>query len=90
MARFIVIHMTPEKVTQDEIVEGGRKVAASQVRGARWLNSWVAGEAEKLFCEWEAPDADAVRASLEPTAVGSGAAGDLIPIGARRLLEYLL
>ncbi len=51
MARFIAIHMTPEKVTQDEIVEGGRKVAASQVRGARWLNSWVAGEAEKLFCE---------------------------------------
>lgn len=66
MARFIVIHMTPEKVTQDEIIEAGRTVVASQVRGARWLNSWVAGEAEKLFCEWEAPDAEAVRASMKP------------------------
>ena len=67
MARFIVIHKTPPQATQDEIVEAARKVVASQAPDTEWLNSWSAGEAEKLFCEWEAPDADAVRASLEPT-----------------------
>lgn len=82
MAGFIVIHMTPETVTQDKIVEGGRKVVASQVRGARWLNSWVAGEAEKLFCEWEAPDANAVRASLEP-------AKEIFPIEAIHEVQWV-
>jgi hypothetical protein len=37
-----------------------------------WLNSWLSREA-KLFCEWEAPDADAIRAALE-------AVKDLFPI----------
>ena len=64
MSRFIVIHGIPEQATQDQTIAGARKVVASLAPGTKWLNSWLSKEA-KLFCEWEAPDADAVRASVE-------------------------
>jgi hypothetical protein len=67
MARFIVIHRVPAQATQKETIDGARKVAASLAPGTEWLNSWLSRE-EKLFCEWEAPNADAIRASLEPVA----------------------
>lgn len=67
MPRFIVIHTMPPQATQDQLIDCARRVAASLAPGAKWLNSWwVSGEVQKLFCEWEAPDADVVRASLEP------------------------
>jgi hypothetical protein len=65
MARFIVTHSIPAQATQDQIIDGARKVAASLSPGTEWLNSWISSE-RILFCEWEAPDANAVRASLEP------------------------
>ena len=64
MARFIVTHRVLA-VTQDELFPRVKQIAASAVGGAKWLNSWWAAEEEKLLCEWEAPDAEAVRASLE-------------------------
>lgn len=65
MARFIVTHSMTQG-TQDQLFESARQVVASLAPGAQWLNSWWVMETEKLFCEWEAPDPDAVRASLEP------------------------
>lgn len=82
MARFIVIHDTPERATQDEIIRGAKKVTASLAPDIKWLNSWSAGEVAKLFCEWEAPDADAVRASLEP-------AKELFPIEAIHEVQWV-
>lgn len=64
MARFIVTHSMAEG-TQEQFVDGAKKVATSLAAGAEWLNSWWVAETEKLICEWEAPDAEAVRASLE-------------------------
>lgn len=67
MTRFIVIHQTPPGGTQEEIIAAARKLNESLVDEAEWLNSWwMAGEVGELFCEWEAPDEDAVRASIEP------------------------
>lgn len=73
MARFIVIHDTPEHGTQDELIREAKKITASLAPNTKWLNSWSAGKVAKLFCEWEAPDAEAVRASLKPVI-------DLFPI----------
>ena len=73
MSRFIVIHSTPPAATQDQLIAGAKRVAASLPAHTDWLNSWAAAEAGKLLCEWEAPDADAIRASLEPVR-------DLFPI----------
>lgn len=65
MARFIVIHDIPPQATQDQIIGGAKNVVASLTSGTEWLNSWMVPEARKLFCEWEAPDANAIRSSLE-------------------------
>jgi hypothetical protein len=81
MARFILIHGAPAQATQKEIFDSARKVVASLAPGTEWLNSWLSRE-EKLFCEWEAPDADAIRASLEPVA-------PLVPIQALYEVEWI-
>jgi hypothetical protein len=64
MARFIVVHTPNPEFTQDQLVESAREIWNVLEPGVQWLNSWSAGEANKLFCEWEAPDAEAIRRSL--------------------------
>ena len=65
MARFIVIHnVAPEEISQDQLVDLGKQVAARLKPGVEWLNSWYASGPDKLYCEWEAPDAEAIRKSL--------------------------
>ncbi len=66
MARFMVIHSTPPEGTQEELIEGAKKVAASMAPGAQWLNSWAVPATDQLFCEWEAPNTDLIRASIDP------------------------
>ena len=65
MARFIVIHnVAAEELSQDRMIALGKQVAARLKPGVEWLNSWYASEPDKLYCEWEAPDEDAIRAAL--------------------------
>jgi hypothetical protein len=64
MARFIVVHTPVPEITQDQLFENGRKIWAALEPGVQWLNSWSAGEANKMFCEWEAPDAETIRRTL--------------------------
>jgi hypothetical protein len=66
--------MSPQ-VTQDQAVNSARQVVTSLTSGTAWINSWWAPEADKLFCEWEAPNADAIRVTLE-------SARELLPIEA--------
>ena len=82
MARFIAIHSVPPQATQEEILSGAKKVIASLAPGTEWLNSWAVPGADKLFCEWEAPDVDAIRASLEPVK-------DLFPIETINEVEWI-
>ena len=64
MARFIVVHTPNPEFTQDQLVDSAREIFNVLEPGVQWLNSWSAGEANKLFCEWEAPDPEAIRRSL--------------------------
>ncbi len=66
MTRYIVIHKTPAGVTQDQVIAAARQAVHSSPPGAAWLNSWVAAEAEKLFCEWEAENDEILQVALEP------------------------
>jgi hypothetical protein len=81
MARFIVIHSIPAHATQDQTVDYAKKVMATLPPGTEWLNSWLSTEG-KLICEWEAPTADAIQASLEPVA-------DLFPIQTLYEVEWI-
>jgi hypothetical protein len=66
MARYIVTHHSVTQASQDQLIESAKQIATSLPPGTEWLNSWWVAETEKLICEWEAPDADAIQASLEP------------------------
>ncbi len=82
MARFIVTHNMAQDGTQEEFIERAKQVVALRQPGTEWLNSWWVEDAGRLFCEWEAPDADAVWASLE-------AAKDLFPIEAVHEVQWI-
>jgi hypothetical protein len=64
MARFIVVHTPNLEITQDQLFESARKIWSALEPGVQWLNTWSAGEANKVFCEWEAPDAETIRKAL--------------------------
>ncbi|MFB0536935.1 MAG: nickel-binding protein [Anaerolineae bacterium] len=64
MARFIVVHTPNPEITQDQLFEGARKIWTALDPGLQWLNTWSAGDANKVFCEWEAPDAETIRRIL--------------------------
>jgi hypothetical protein len=76
------VHRAPSEATQDTLIKAAKKVAASLEEGTEWRNSWAAGEADRLFCEWEAPDADTIRNYLEP-------AKDLLPIEALYEVQWI-
>lgn len=65
MARFVVIHnVVVEELTQDRMVDLAKQVAVRLKPGVEWISSWYASEANKLFCDWEAPDEEAIRDAL--------------------------
>ena len=66
MPRYIVVHSTAGVTDQEEAVAGVRKLVRSLPPDAEWLNSWLALQRTKMFCEWEAPDTDTLLAALEP------------------------
>jgi hypothetical protein len=82
MFRYLVIHTMPPNATQDQVIAAAQKVVASLPPEARWLNSWAAGEAEKMFCEWEAQDEEALHAALEPVK-------ELFPVEALYLVTWI-
>jgi len=67
MARFIVVHRLPDVAIQEEVIAAGRAVLAALPKDTLWLRGWVVPEDDRLLCEWEAPDEEAVRASLRET-----------------------
>ena len=68
MARFIVVHnVAVEEMSQDQLVDLAKQVAARLKPGVEWISSWYTSEANKLLCEWEAPDEEAVRVALGET-----------------------
>jgi hypothetical protein len=66
MPRYMVVHSTAGITDQEEAVAGARKMVRSLPPHAKWLNSWLALQRARMFCEWEAPDTDTLLAALEP------------------------
>jgi hypothetical protein len=66
MSRFILLHSSVPQVTQEELFKCGKEVRGSLPPGVEWLNSWWIPETGTLICEWEAPDAEIVKAALGP------------------------
>lgn len=66
MPRYLVVHSTTGITDQEETVEAARKLVRSLPPDTKWLNSWMALQTAKMFCEWEAPNTDTLLAALEP------------------------
>ncbi len=66
MPRYIVVHSTGGITDQEEAVAAVRKMLHILPPEAKWLNSWLALQRAKMFCEWEAPDTDTLLVALEP------------------------
>lgn len=65
MTSYIVIHGLPGAATQDEVIAAAQTIMARLSDDARWLNSWLVPDDERLFCEWEASSEEAIRAALK-------------------------
>lgn len=81
MTRFIVIHRLPDVATQDEVLAWSRAILAGLSDQTRWLHSWGIPTDNRLLCEWEASDEEAIQAALE----GAG----LFPVEAIYLAEII-
>jgi hypothetical protein len=66
MPRYIVVHSTAGITDQEQAILGVERMTSSLPPEAKWLNSWLALQRAKMFCEWEATDTDTLLAALEP------------------------
>ena len=52
MPRYMVVHSTAGITDQEEAVAGARKLVRSLPPETKWINSWMALQKAKMFCEW--------------------------------------
>jgi hypothetical protein len=71
MARLIVERSFDPPITDEELESGARILdGCLEQHGARWLSSYLSSDRRRMICEFEAADAEAVRASHRSAAVG--------------------
>jgi hypothetical protein len=65
MVRLIVEHAYDSPLTDEEHHRAARRLdPCLEAHGARWLASYLAHDRLRMICEFEAPDAESVRASM--------------------------
>jgi hypothetical protein len=62
MARFIIERSVPG-LTREQLFEAGRRSASvlSGMPDIRWIRSYVSDFDGKIYCEYDAPSAEAIR-----------------------------
>jgi len=62
MPRYLIERSVPG-LTRDELMAAGHRSAAvlAVLPDIRWIRSYVSDAAGKIFCEYDAPSAEAVR-----------------------------
>ena len=70
MARLVVERTFDPPLSDEELAVGARRLdKCLEQYGARWLCSYMSTDRSRMICEFEAPDAEAVRASHRSAAV---------------------
>ena len=71
MARLIVEHTFDIPLTDEEHARVAKRLdPCLEQHGARWLCSYLSKDRRRMICEFEAPDAEAVRSSHRSAGVG--------------------
>jgi len=67
----MVVEQTFEKpLTTDELNDMAKRVdPCLEAHGAKWMRSYISADRKRLICEFEAPDAEAVRTSMRSAEV---------------------
>lgn len=62
MPRFIIERSVPA-LSRDELAEAGRRSVAvlADMPDVRWIRSYVSDVDGKIYCEYDAPSAEAIR-----------------------------
>ena len=62
MPRYIIERSVPGLSRDDLMAAGRRSVAVlADMPGVRWIRSYVSDAEGKIYCEYDAPDAEAIR-----------------------------
>mgnify|MGYP000303553330 CR=1 FL=1 len=65
MAKFLAIHTLPVPITPEEAMAVGNAVKSNVTVDAYWVSSWAQlneeGKIVRIYCEWNAKNADAIR-----------------------------
>jgi Protein of unknown function (DUF4242) len=62
MPRYIIERSVPG-LTRQALMDAGRRsvVALEQLQDVRWIRSYVSESEGKIYCEYDAPSAEAIR-----------------------------
>ena len=65
MPRLIVEHSYDPPLTDEEHHRAARRLdPCLEAHGARWMCSYLSHDRRRMICEFDAPDAEAVRQSM--------------------------
>lgn len=68
MAKFLVVHPVGKEMTLEAGKPIGQAIKANLTADAYWIRSMYAREEGKLYCEWDAKDAESIRQVLAKAA----------------------
>ena len=64
MAKFLVVHPVGKELTVEAATPFAKAVKANHTVDAYWIGTRYAREEGKLYCEWDAKDAESIRQVL--------------------------
>jgi hypothetical protein len=67
MAKYLAVHPMGKDLTIEKAKPIAEAVKANLTTDAYWIKSWYAREEGKLYCEWDAKDADSVQQVFHKT-----------------------
>ncbi len=65
MAKFLVVHPVGKELTLEAATPVGKAAKVNSTLDAYWVKSWYAREEGKLYCEWDAKDAESISQVLK-------------------------
>jgi aspartokinase-like uncharacterized kinase len=70
MAKFLVVHPVGKELTLEVAVPIAKAIKANLTVDAYWTQSKYVREEGKLYCEWDAKDAESIRKVVDKAAPG--------------------
>lgn len=70
MPKFLIVHPVGKGMTMEAAAPVAKAIKANHTLDAYWVRSTYVPDEGKLYCEWDAKDADAIRKVIDKAAPG--------------------